>query len=64
MAKAITGYYGATQIMEILNVSRSKALQILHSFERHGKLVRFGPKTLRVEISEFNKWLEQCGGKR
>lgn len=57
MAKEV-GYYGPSDIMVILNVSRTKALEIIHSFEKHGKLMKFGPKTLRVEIKEFNRWLE------
>ena len=58
MAKETSGYYSPSDIMTILSVSRTKALEIMHSFERHGKLIKFGPKTLRVEIKEFNRWVD------
>ena len=58
MAKETSGYYSPSDIMTILSVSRTKALEIMHSFEKHGKLYKFGPKTLRVKQTEFQKWLE------
>lgn len=58
MAKETSGYYSPSDIMTILSVSRTKALEIMHSFEKHGKMIKFGPKTLRVEVKEFNKWVE------
>lgn len=58
MAKEASGYYSPSDIMTILSVSRTKALEIMHSFEKHGKLMKFGPKTLRVEIKEFNRWVD------
>lgn len=62
MAKQRAGYYSPSDLMEILNISRTKALEIFHMFEQHGKLERFGPKTLRVEIREFEKWLKMNRG--
>lgn len=53
-----TDYYSPADVAKILNISKSKALEIFHMFERYGKLMKFGPKTLRVEIKEFNKWVE------
>lgn len=58
MAKETSGYYSPSDIMTILSVSRTKALEIMHSFEKRGKLMKFGPKTLRVEIKEFNRWVD------
>lgn len=58
MAKEIAGYYSTSDVMAILSVSRTKALEIFHEFERHGKLMKFGPKTLRIESKEFGKWLD------
>lgn len=58
MAKEVAGYYSPSDIMAILSVSRTKALEIMHSFEKHGKLMKFGPKTLRVEVKEFNRWVD------
>ena len=58
MAEKVAGYYSPSDIMAILSVSRTKALEIMHSFEKHGKLYRFGPKTLRVKQTEFQKWLD------
>lgn len=58
MAKEIAKFYGPSDIMAILSVSRTKALEIMHSFEKQGKLMKFGPKTLRIEDKEFNKWVE------
>lgn len=63
MAKETSGYYSPSDIMTILSVSRTKALEIMHSFERHGKLMKFGPKTLRVSVIEFDKWLKTCNSK-
>ena len=58
MAEKVAGYYSPSDIMALLSVSRTKALQICHEFERHGKLMKFGPKTLRVEVKEFNRWVD------
>ena len=44
--------------MTVLSVGRTKATEIMHMFERHGKLLRDG-KLMRVEISEFDKWARQ-----
>lgn len=60
MAEKVAGYYSPSDIMALLSVSRSKALEIMHMFERHGKLHRFGPKTLRVSVADFDKWLKTC----
>ena len=58
MAKEVTGYYGPSEIMAVLSVSRTKALEIIHQFEHTGQLVKAGPKTLRVSVKAFDKWLE------
>ena len=54
-------FYSAKDIEIILGVSRSKANQIMHLFEKRGQLFRQG-NTLRVEIDTFERWqLEQTG---
>lgn len=63
MSNTVQGYYSPSDIMAILNVSRTKALDICHMFERHGKLTKIGPKTLRVSVKEFDKWLKSIEGR-
>ena len=54
-------YYSAKDIETILGVSRSKANQIMHIFEKRGQLFRLG-NTLRVEIDVVERWqMEQTG---
>lgn len=54
-------FYSAKDIESILGVSRSKANQIMHIFEKRGQLFRSG-NTLRVEIDVFERWkAEQTG---
>lgn len=54
-------YYSAKDIETILGVSRSKANQIMHIFEKRVQLFRLG-NTLRVEIDVFERWqMEQTG---
>lgn len=48
-------FYSAKDIESILGVSRSKANQIMHIFEKRGQLFRYG-NTLRVEIDVFERW--------
>jgi len=52
-------YYSPAEVALMLSVSKTSALQIFHQFEKQGKLMKLGPKTLRIEIREFNRWLEQ-----
>ena len=47
-------FYSAKDIETILGVSRSKAIQIMHIFEKRGQLFRLG-NTLRVEIDVFER---------
>ena len=51
-------YYSTKDIEEILGVSRSKAIQIMHMFEQRGKLFKCG-NTMRVEIPVFEAWCEE-----
>lgn len=48
-------YYSTKDIETVLNVSRSKAIQIMHMFGERGQLFRQG-NTLRVEIKIFEAW--------
>lgn len=51
-------YYSTKDIEIILAISRSKAIQIMHMFEKRGQLFRQG-NTLRVEISIFEDWCQE-----
>ena len=54
-------FYSARDIQTMLGISRSKANQIMHHFEKRGQLFRLG-NTLRVEIDVFERWqMEQTG---
>lgn len=48
-------YYSTKDVQTILNVSRNKANQIMHMFEKRGQLFRSG-STMRVEIPIFDAW--------
>ena len=56
-------FYSAKDIEIILGVSRSKANQIMHLFEKRGQLFRLG-NTLRVEIDVFERWQTEQIGQR
>ena len=58
MAAPKPRYYGTKDISIILSVSATKALDIMHQFERHGKVLRDG-KLIRVAISDFDEWIKQ-----
>ena len=51
-------YYSPADVALMLSVSKTSALQIFHQFEKQGKLMKFGPKTLRIGAKEFHKWVE------
>lgn len=63
MAKEITGLYSPKDVAEILNCSKSKALQIFGFFEAQGKLIRIGPRTIRIRKTDFHKWLNAQEGR-
>lgn len=48
-------YYSTKDIETVLNISRSKAIQLMHMFGERGQLLRQG-NTLRVEIKVFEAW--------
>lgn len=48
-------YYSTKDIQEILGISRSKSIQIMHMFDKHGQLFRQS-NTMRVEIAIFEEW--------
>ena len=51
-------FYSARDIQTMLGISRSKANQIMHHFERQGQLYRDG-RLMRVKIGDFEQWLEE-----
>lgn len=57
---AVKQYYSPRDIMDILSVSKTEALRIMHMFEMRGQMSRFGDKTIRVKIKDFDAWTKQC----
>lgn len=55
--KAEQRYYSTAQVQNILDISRTKANEIMHLFEKRGQLFRHG-NTMRVEIKVFEEWLK------
>lgn len=51
-------YYSTKDIETVLNISRSKAIQIMHMFGERGQLFQQG-NTLRVEIKVFEAWCRE-----
>lgn len=51
-------YYSTKDIQEILGISRSKSIQIMHMFDKRGQLFHQS-NTLRVEISIFEDWCKE-----
>jgi len=56
-------YYSTKDVQEILGISRTKAIQIMHIFEYRGQLFRCG-STMRVEIKVFEDWLKESTSER
>lgn len=52
-------FYSARDIQTMLGISRSKANQIMHHFERQGQLYRDG-RLMRVKIEDFEQWLKKA----
>lgn len=57
-------YYTTTDIMEILQVGRHKAIEIMRMFESRGQLLKVGDKTMRVKKQYFEDWLDGQDGSR
>lgn len=51
-------YYSTAEVGEILGISQSKSNQIMHYFEKRGKLFRDG-RIMRVKIEDFEEYLEE-----
>ena len=51
-------YYSTRDVQTMLGVSRTTANQIMHDFEKAGKLFRRG-QTIRVTIKDFDEWRRQ-----
>lgn len=58
MPAAKPRYYSTRDIMTILHVSYTKALQYMHMFEYRGQILR-DKRLIRVPIKVFDEWLEQ-----
>lgn len=54
-------YYSTKDVMTMLNVSKTAALQIMHMFEQQGKLFRRG-RLLRIKENDFAEWIKRNGG--
>lgn len=53
-------YYGPRDIMEMLGVSKTEALRIMHMFEQRGQMSKFGDRVLRVKVKDFAAWEQEC----
>lgn len=51
-------HFDAKQIMELLDVRRSKAYDIIHECKPYGSVIKSG-RTLRVSEEALTKWYEQ-----
>lgn len=51
-------YYSTRDIMTILGVSYTTALQYMHMFEVRGQILRT-KRLMRVPISVFEEWLNE-----
>lgn len=51
-------YYSTKDICEILSISRTRALEMMHMFEYHGQVLRDG-KLMRVAASALDQWIAQ-----
>ena len=61
MARAQKRYYSTRDLMTMLEISQTKALQLMHMFEQRGQLLRDG-RLLRVEISAVEAWIKSRQG--
>lgn len=61
MARAQKRYYSTRDLMTMLEISQTKALQLMHMFEPRGQLLRDG-RLLRVEISAVEAWIKSRQG--
>lgn len=59
---AVQKYYSTADIMNMLSVSKTEALRIMHMFEMRGQMSRFGEKILRVKVEDFEEWENECCG--
>lgn len=55
-------YYTTADIMEILDVGKRKANEIMHMFDERGQMLNLGDRTMRVRITYFEEWLERQDG--
>lgn len=51
-------YYSTKDISEMLSVSRTRALEMMHMFRHRGQVLRDG-KLMRVAASALDQWIAQ-----
>lgn len=51
-------YYSTKDISEMLSVSRTRALEMMHMFRQRGQVLQDG-KIMRVRADALNQWIEQ-----
>ena len=51
-------YYSTTDICEMLSVSRTRALEMMHMFKHHGQVLQDG-KLMRVRDEALESWIDQ-----
>lgn len=54
-------YLSTKDVMDVLRISKSAALQIMHEFENRKRAFRRG-RLLRIRESDFTEWVKQYGG--
>ena len=61
MARVQKRFYSTQDLMVMLEISKTKALQLMHMFEQRGDLLRDG-RLMRVETSVFEAWIKSRQG--
>lgn len=51
-------YYSTKDICEILSISRTRALEMMHMFRHRGQVLQDG-KIMRVRAEALESWIEQ-----
>ena len=56
-AKTAPRFYSTRDLMSILSISRTKALEYMYQFEANGLVFRDG-KTIRVDANAFDNYIK------